>query len=69
MRNVGSLDRLVRIVIGIALLAIVFVGPETRWGWLGLIPLATGIVGWCPLYRVLRIDTSHGRDSGTARPA
>lgn len=70
MRNMGSLDRLVRIVVGIALLAIVFVGPETRWGWLGLVPLLTGLVGRCPLYRVLGIDTRRGSPgSGTARPA
>lgn len=55
MKNVGTLDRLVRIVLGIVLLALVFVGPETRWGWLGLVPLLTGLVGWCPLYRVLGI--------------
>jgi hypothetical protein len=56
-RNVGSLDRVIRIVAGIALLTLVFVGPRTAWGYLGLIPLITGWVGWCPLYSLLRISS------------
>jgi hypothetical protein len=67
MQNVGSLDRIIRIVLGVALLAIVFVGPETRWGWLGLIPLLTGVVGFCPLYRMLHLDTNRSA-GGTERP-
>ena len=59
--NIGTLDRTIRIVLGVVLLALVFVGPQTRWGYLGLIPLVTGIVGYCPLYRVLGISTNrHG---------
>jgi len=49
-KNVGTLDRAVRIVIGLALIALVFVGPKTPWGWIGLVPLATGIIRWCPAY-------------------
>lgn len=55
--NVGSLDRVLRIAVGITLIALVFVGPMTPWGWLGIIPLATGLVGSCPLYTVLGINT------------
>lgn len=67
MRNIGTLDRIIRIVIGIGLVAFVFFGPETRWGWLGLVPLLTGVVGYCPLYRLLGIRTRH--DDGAPRAA
>lgn len=56
--NEGSLDRVARVVFGIVLLAMVFVGPKTWVGWFGLIPLATGLVGYCPLYRVLGLKTT-----------
>ncbi|MFV0296802.1 MAG: DUF2892 domain-containing protein [Hyphomicrobiaceae bacterium] len=48
--NVGGIDRILRIVVGLVLIALVFVGPQTSWGWLGVIPLATGLLGRCPLY-------------------
>jgi Inner membrane protein YgaP-like, transmembrane domain len=57
MLNVGAADRIVRIIIGLAVLALVFVGPRTPWGWVGLLPLATGVMGWCPLYSVLKVRT------------
>lgn len=56
-KNIGSTDRIIRIVIGIILISLVFVGPQTLWGWLGLIPLATGLLGWCGLYTLLGINT------------
>ena len=56
-RNEGTVDRLLRIMLGVALLAIVFVGPQTAWGWVGLVPLVTGLVGFCPLYSLLGINT------------
>ncbi|RMG27699.1 MAG: DUF2892 domain-containing protein [Gammaproteobacteria bacterium] len=56
-KNVGGIDRALRILIGIALIAIVFVGPKTPWGWIGVIPLATALIGWCPLYSLLGIKT------------
>ena len=56
-RNEGNVDRAARIVLGLALVALVFVGPQTWLGWIGLIPLATGIAGFCPLYQVLGIRT------------
>jgi len=56
-QNVGGIDRILRIVVGLALIAIVFVGPQTPWGWLGLIPLGTGLIGWCPPYALLGINT------------
>jgi hypothetical protein len=55
--NAGSIDRGLRALLGIGLIAIVFVGPQTPWGWLGIIPLATSLMGWCPLYSLLGINT------------
>ena len=55
--NVGSVDRILRIVVGLALIALVFVGPKTPWGWLGIIPLAPGFLRTCPLYSLIGINT------------
>jgi hypothetical protein len=55
--NEGPLDRALRVVVGLALLALVFVGPRTPWGWLGLVPLATGLLGSCPVYTLLGLST------------
>lgn len=56
-RNEGTIDRILRIVVGLAVISLVFVGPQTAWGWLGLVPLITGLVGWCPAYSLLGIRT------------
>ncbi len=56
-KNVGGIDRVLRIIIGIALISLVFVGPQTPWGWIGVIPLATALIGWCPLYSLFGIKT------------
>ena len=55
--NLGGIDRVFRIVVGLLLIAIVFVGPQTPWGWLGVIPLATGLLRTCPLYALLGLNT------------
>jgi uncharacterized membrane protein YccC len=55
--NVGGADRALRIVVGLGLLALVFVGPQTAWGWLGLVPLLTGLLRTCPLYAPFGIST------------
>lgn len=57
-RNVGTLDRILRVIVGVILIALVFVGPKTAWGWIGVIPLVTAFVGFCPAYRLLGIRTS-----------
>jgi hypothetical protein len=49
--NVGTFDRAFRIVVGLAILSLLVVGPKTLWALVGLIPLGTGIFGFCPLYR------------------
>jgi hypothetical protein len=55
--NEGNVDRILRILFGCALLAIVFVGPKTWLGLIGVVPLATGVMGFCPLYRVIGLTT------------
>ena len=55
--NIGTIDRVLRLVIGVVLIALVFVGPQTPWGWLGLIPLATTAFRFCPLYSLLGMNT------------
>lgn len=57
MTNEGTVDRAVRIVLGLGILSLAFVGPRTPWAWLGVVPLLTGLVGFCPAYRILGIRT------------
>lgn len=55
--NEGTVDRILRVVVGIAILSLAFVGPQTPWAYLGLVPLLTGIIGFCPLYAILGVNT------------
>ncbi len=55
--NIHPVERVVRGLFGVALLSLVFVGPRSPWGWLGVIPLVTALVGWCPPYSLLGIST------------
>jgi len=55
--NEGTVDRILRVILGLALISIVFAGPKTPWGWIGVVPLVTGLVGMCPLYAILGINT------------
>ncbi len=59
--NVGGVDRVVRILLGLGALSLAFVGPHTPWGWVGLVPLLTGLFGFCPLYAAIGVSTSPGR--------
>ena len=56
-KNEGKIDRTLRVVLGAGLLALVFVGPQTAWGWIGVVPLATGLLGNCPVYSLFGINT------------
>jgi hypothetical protein len=56
-KNIGALDRSLRVIGGLILISLVFVGPHSLWGWIGIIPLATALIGWCPLYTLLGINT------------
>jgi hypothetical protein len=58
--NVGNLDRLLRVALGLGLLAMVFVGPQTPLGWIGLVPLLTGAFGTCPLYSLIGLRGGRG---------
>lgn len=55
--NEHIVDRALRVVIGAVLLSMIFVGPQTLWGLLGLLPLGTGLLGSCPAYTILGIGT------------
>ncbi len=55
--NEGALDRIIRVIAGLAIISLVFVGPQNPWGWLGLVPLITGLVGFCPAYALFGVNT------------
>ena len=55
--NIHPIERMIRVLAGIALISCVFIGPQSPWFWLGVIPLATGLMGWCPPYALLGIST------------
>lgn len=57
MKNEGVVDRSIRVVLGLIILSLVFVGPQSLWGLIGLVPLVTGLVGFCPLYKILGLNT------------
>jgi hypothetical protein len=56
-KNEHSADRLARILVGLGVLSLAFLGPQTPWAWLGIVPLVTGLVGTCPAYTLLGIST------------
>ena len=57
MKNVGGIDKILRIVVGLALISLVFIGPKTLWGLVGLVPLLTGLFGFCPFYPLLGLNS------------
>jgi len=59
-KNIGKAEKTLRIIVGLVLISLVFIGPQTAWGWLGLIPLITGLVSWCPLYALFKFSTLKG---------
>ena len=56
-KNVGGIDRGLRIVVGVALVLATVAGMLPVWGYIGVVPVLTGLIGWCPLYPVLGINT------------
>lgn len=60
-RNAGHVDRSLRVLLGVALLSLYFVGPQSPWGLIGLVPLLTGLAGRCPLYSLFGISTCRTR--------
>lgn len=55
--NEHKIERVLRVIVGLGVLSLVFVGPQSYWGLLGLVPLVTGLVGTCPLYTLFGIST------------
>ena len=62
-QNIGNIERIIRIVGGLVLIALAATGTVGVWGWLGLVPLATGLTGWCPPYRLLGINTCKNKNT------
>ncbi|MFH1810008.1 MAG: DUF2892 domain-containing protein [Pseudomonadota bacterium] len=64
--NEHVIERALRILVGLALLSLIVVGPQTWWGLIGVVPLLTGALGSCPIYTVLGISTCRMKTSKTA---
>jgi hypothetical protein len=62
-KNIGNIERIIRIVGGLVLIALAATSTVGVWGWVGLVPLATGLVGWCPPYRLLGINTCKNKNT------
>lgn len=60
-KNVGGIDRILRIVAGLALIGLTLTGVIGLWGWIGVVPLATAAIGWCPAYLPFGIKTCKTR--------
>lgn len=58
VKNIHAFERFARVIVGLAIISLAFVGPKTTWAWLGVIPVLTGLIGWCPPYQLLGINTS-----------
>jgi hypothetical protein len=56
-KNIHHIERIIRIILGLGLTTMAFLGPANLWFLLGIIPLATGLIGWCPPYAILGINT------------
>lgn len=62
--NEGKSDRSLRVAIGLVFLSLLFIGPKTPWALFALVPLITGLVGFCPIYALFGINTGCNRSSG-----
>jgi hypothetical protein len=62
--NVGGIDRAVRIVVGAGLVALAAMGQIGLWGWIGVVPLATGLIGYCPAYSLFGLSTCPMKSEG-----
>ncbi|MCX7378483.1 MAG: DUF2892 domain-containing protein [Alphaproteobacteria bacterium] len=65
VRNVGGIDRVLRIVLGLALIGLTLAGVIGWWGWIGIVPLGTALIGFCPLYPLLGLNTCPAGRSAT----
>lgn len=64
-RNEHPVERILRVVFGVVILSLAFVGPQTPWGYIGLAPIVTGLAGSCPLYTMLGISTCPMKTTST----
>ncbi|MBU0603021.1 MAG: DUF2892 domain-containing protein [Gammaproteobacteria bacterium] len=62
--NVGSIDKILRIIVGIALIALAATGKIGVWGYIGVIPLLTGLFNFCPAYSILGVNTCKVKQHG-----
>lgn len=65
--NVGGVDKIVRIVVGVLLIVLALMGIGTPWTWIGVLPLATGLFNWCPLYTLIGVNTCKTKESGSGQ--
>ncbi|NFV79782.1 YgaP family membrane protein [Magnetospirillum aberrantis] len=56
-KNVGGIDRILRILVGLVLIALAVTGTVGVWGYIGVVPLFTALLGWCPAYSILKVNT------------
>lgn len=66
-QNIHKIERVARVVIGVGLVSMAFVGPSNLWFLLGLVPVFTGAIGWCPPYAMLGISTCSIKPSTEAK--
>ena len=66
-KNIGNVERIVRVVLGIIVVSLAFLGPRSPWAFLGIIPIVTGLIGYCPPYALLGIDNASPAHQSRAR--
>lgn len=64
--NIGGIDKILRITGGVVLIGLVTTDMIGAWGWVGIVPLATGLINWCPLYTLAGINTGHSKTKAGA---
>lgn len=60
-KNIGTVDRWIRIIVGVVLIALAISGNIGAWGWIGIIPLATALINFCPLYRLIGFSSNKNK--------
>lgn len=63
-KNTGAADRAIRLIIGLALIGLTLAGMIGAWGWLGVVPLLTAVIGWCPAYKIIGVSTCKSAKPG-----
>lgn len=66
-KNVGGAERVARVLLGAGILSMAFVGPQSPWAFIGIVPLMTGLAGWCPPYALLGFSTCKACADGRCR--